>query len=174
MTDISDFIDDGTSLRILEDDLRRPVPPLPPNARAVISKVAADFGVPVALIVGRTRINRVVAARQEAMRRLHKLDLYSFPQIGRWFGRHHATVMHAIRGSKRAACNPLPLPPSPKKQPPKAQVKITAPPKKRIKIPDSPTDNWPVACLLHLWDLKQSGYPYAFGEPGRAGGRPLP
>lgn len=64
---------------------------------AIVCKVAKRTGVPARAIVSRSRTDEVFAARARAMRALRAMG-YSFPQIGKAFGRDHSTVIHAVRG----------------------------------------------------------------------------
>lgn len=62
----------------------------------ILLDVSWTSGVPVWDILGRGRCSRMVAARQEVMRRC-RLAGYSYPQIGKYLGRDHTTVLYAIR-----------------------------------------------------------------------------
>jgi len=70
---------------------------------AVIGGVSAETGISPAEILGDCREKPVYRARALAMYRLREikrddgLPKYSFPAIGRAFGRDHTTVMHAYR-----------------------------------------------------------------------------
>lgn len=101
-----------------------------------LAAVSAAFGVPVAEIVGRSRLGRVVAARQTACWLLRARPkpgglTRSFPEIGALLGgRDHSTVIYAMRrageraerfpdyaaalaalaGGVSAPCAPVPLP----------------------------------------------------------------
>jgi len=46
---------------------------------------------------GKTRIREAVSARQIMMSILREYTAMSFPEIGSYFNRDHATVMHSIR-----------------------------------------------------------------------------
>jgi hypothetical protein len=83
------------SVAIIEADLRRDIPILPPFVRDTVTDVAKAHGVPAVLIFGRTRASRAVRARHEVWRRLVESGRYSSVQIGRWFGRCHGTVLYA-------------------------------------------------------------------------------
>lgn len=64
---------------------------------AIVAKVARRTALPAGAILGRGRTAEVAAARHRAMRALRAMG-YSFPEIGRAFGRDHSTVIHAVRG----------------------------------------------------------------------------
>lgn len=77
---------------------------LPPNREgrvpAIIEETAGYFGVSVREIMGRSRSKSVASARKEAMRKVRELG-FSYPEIGRMFGRDHTTVVSACRGKNR-------------------------------------------------------------------------
>lgn len=80
---------------------------LPPNhwtvvAAETVDAVATEYGVTREEIVGRSRMNRVVAARRIAMIRLRKLDL-SLAEIGALLGRDHTSIATVIRRMREAA-----------------------------------------------------------------------
>ena len=63
----------------------------------ILSRVARERNVTVALIKGETRARHVVTARHQAAYEMSKLGL-SLPKIGRLLGgRDHTTILHAIR-----------------------------------------------------------------------------
>ena len=45
----------------------------------------------------------IAHARQDAMRRIREALGYSYPRIGRFFGRDHTTVVHGVRASAARA-----------------------------------------------------------------------
>ena len=72
-------------------------------ARAILQQTAADHGLPVAVMLQRSRSPDRVAARFDAMRRLRavtRLDgrpRFSLPQIGEMLGLHHTSVLNGLR-----------------------------------------------------------------------------
>lgn len=64
---------------------------------AIIGLAAARFRVDAAVILSRRHHKRVVRARYVAIYLVTRLTGDSFMRIGRAFGRHHATVIHAVR-----------------------------------------------------------------------------
>ena len=82
--------------------------PVPASIYAIKARIAAEHGVTIAEIDGRSRRRRIVIARWAAIRAVQEeRPGYSFPQIGRAFGRDHSTIMHALgliprRGASRA------------------------------------------------------------------------
>lgn len=71
----------------------------------LLRQVAAEHRVAYRQVIGE-KTKPSVAARHDAMRRLRSHVLctgqpISFPTIGRWFGRHHTTVMNACGACKK-------------------------------------------------------------------------
>jgi len=65
--------------------------------RLIIAEEAARAGIAVEDLLGPLRRRKIVDARYAAMRRIHRAYPHkSYPEIGRLFGRHHATVMYAL------------------------------------------------------------------------------
>jgi chromosomal replication initiator protein len=61
-------------------------------------RVAADFGVSRAELVGSTRAATPVRARQVAIYLTRELTDLSLPQIGRLYGgRDHSTILNSVR-----------------------------------------------------------------------------
>ncbi len=72
---------------------------IPDQARDVIRRVAADFHIPLDLIMGKCRWRDVVLARAEAARRL-RLRGYSSPKIGAMLGKDHTTILFYLGNGK--------------------------------------------------------------------------
>jgi hypothetical protein len=72
------------------------------DVETVLVEVAAESGVSVDELLGRSRQKYVVWARQRAMLRLRKGG-WSLPAIGRVFGRDHTTVLYGVRKMEDAA-----------------------------------------------------------------------
>jgi hypothetical protein len=74
-----------------------------PIARAILQQTAADHGLPVAVMLEKSRSPDRVAARFDAMRRLRSITRldgkprFSLPQIGAVLGMHHTTVLNGLR-----------------------------------------------------------------------------
>lgn len=66
-------------------------------AKAVLSEVCAKHNVAVHHVMSKRRSRHVVAARHEVCWRLREETNWSLPQIGRFLGRDHTSVMHACR-----------------------------------------------------------------------------
>jgi hypothetical protein len=71
---------------------------------SIVADVAAAHRLPVADLMGLSRLKGVVVARQEAMWRIRQVmwadgvtHRYTLPQIGRHFSRDHTTVIHACK-----------------------------------------------------------------------------
>ena len=70
--------------------------------RLIIAEEAERAGIGVDELLGSRRLRAIVCARYAAMRRIHRAYPHkSYPEIGRIFGRHHATVMYALGASRR-------------------------------------------------------------------------
>ena len=72
-----------------------------PRVHAVAGHVAGRYNVPLAKLCGRERAASVVVPRQVAMYCARKFTNASFPEIGRYFGRDHATVISAVAAVRR-------------------------------------------------------------------------
>jgi hypothetical protein len=67
------------------------------EARAVIKRVARDFGLTLADLRAHDRSPRMVRIRWEAARAAGEETDASLPQIGRILYRDHTTVLHGLR-----------------------------------------------------------------------------
>lgn len=82
----------GSLLIKLEDS------PLTP----IVNQVCEETGVPISLMMGNTRKDRAVYARQLAIYRCRKETSRPLPEIGDFFGmRERSTIAHAIRCMER-------------------------------------------------------------------------
>ena len=61
----------------------------------VIRDVSERWHVPVAMIVGPSRAQRVYAARKAVIAELDRMG-WSCSRIGRRLGRHHTTIMYSL------------------------------------------------------------------------------
>lgn len=68
---------------------------IPEDSGGVVQFIAAQFQIDPALVYGRERTAHVVEVRHIAIAVLHRLGLYP-AQLGRHFGRDHATICHAL------------------------------------------------------------------------------
>ena len=67
------------------------------SPQTIIETVAATYGFTVEALIGPSRTRPLVTARQVAMYLTRQLTDYSYPAIGRVFGkRDHTTVIHAV------------------------------------------------------------------------------
>jgi chromosomal replication initiation ATPase DnaA len=73
-----------------------PLPVKRHRMAVIIETVSAETGISSEEILGRGRCAHVALARQYAMWKCREQG-YSFPLIGRVFGRDHSTVMHGCR-----------------------------------------------------------------------------
>ena len=79
------------------EDLARHHRIVPDLVRQIVSSVAVEYEVRARDIFGRSHRQIIYAARRAAMIRVREATDASLPQIGRWFGRDHTSVLHAIR-----------------------------------------------------------------------------
>jgi chromosomal replication initiator protein len=67
------------------------------SPQMILDTVSASYGFPVEALIGPSRTRPLVTARQVAMYLTRELTDYSYPAIGRVFGkRDHTTVIHAV------------------------------------------------------------------------------
>lgn len=79
----------------------RMVDPLAHLPRSIIRRVAAQYGLTYADIVGRDMFSHVVHARHEAIRAVHEAHpTYALNKLGRIFDRDHTSIINALRGPK--------------------------------------------------------------------------
>lgn len=70
---------------------------MPEWARNMVREVSHRHAVPVREIFSPNKTRLVVAARREAIYRLKfEKPSLSAAKLGRWFGRDHSTILHAI------------------------------------------------------------------------------
>jgi chromosomal replication initiation ATPase DnaA len=71
---------------------------------AIVADEAVKAGIGSSDIFGPCRLARIVRARHGAMKRVHEaLPDKSYPELGRIFGRNHASVMYALGAYRRKA-----------------------------------------------------------------------
>ena len=76
---------------------------IPDRVVAIMCNVAKAHGVSPADILGRRTLAKISKARREAMYAVRALEWGaagappSYPQIGRWFGRDHTTIVVACQ-----------------------------------------------------------------------------
>lgn len=86
---------------------------MPRWARDIAIEVAARYQVPLAAIVGPSRKRTAVVPRNEAFYLIKTTisptngDFPSYPQVAKWFGRDHTTVLYGAR--RHAKLHDLPL-----------------------------------------------------------------
>jgi chromosomal replication initiator protein len=87
-----------TDVELVREALRDGHPRLPHvPPEAVISLVARHFGLRTRQLHSRSRSPRIATPRQIAIYLLRRHCGLSYPEIGRRFGRHHTTAIHACR-----------------------------------------------------------------------------
>lgn len=85
-------------LRLAEEVVVHVVDVAPQEIRIenILDVVSAEFGVSDKVILGNSRQQTVSTARQVAMYLAKKLTSQSYVEIGNYFNRTHATVLHAV------------------------------------------------------------------------------
>ena len=68
-----------------------------PAIAAIQARVADRYGVDLSEMLSHRKARKTVRPRQVAMYLAKQMTPCSLPVIGRAFGRHHTTVMHAVR-----------------------------------------------------------------------------
>lgn len=68
--------------------------------QSIVRQVAERHGVPVHHVLGVSRSPEHVKPRTEAMYLIRETGRFSYPQIGRFFGRDHSAVIAAVRRHK--------------------------------------------------------------------------
>lgn len=69
----------------------------------IAASEAGRAGITTDQLMGRSSARLIAHARQDAMRRIREALGYSYPRIGRFFGRDHTTVVHGVRASAARA-----------------------------------------------------------------------
>ena len=74
----------------------------PGTMSQIVREVAEAHSIPLEVLMGRSKLKGVCAARHEAMWMIRQLQrngkpAWSYPAIGRFFGRDHATAINAVR-----------------------------------------------------------------------------
>jgi chromosomal replication initiator protein len=87
----------------LERGHERALEPLHPHTRpslnAVAQAIAAEYGLPMATVLGRSRYAHVAHARQALYAALRAQGL-SLPAIGRFMQRDHTTILYGIQAHR--------------------------------------------------------------------------
>lgn len=75
------------------------------SMRQIAELVCMWYGVTIDQLRGQSRMDVCVHPRQCAMYWMRRAGGWSYPQIGRFFGRDHTTVLHGVRehAKRRAA-----------------------------------------------------------------------
>lgn len=72
-----------------------------PTAHQILARVSKRHGVGVKDIRGPIRMARIIAARHDAIREIHRLTDLSSVAIGRIVNKDHTTVLHVLRRTAR-------------------------------------------------------------------------
>ena len=76
--------------------------PMPERFQAIVREVAEERVVPVDVLFTRQRRSGATEARRAAYAKVRATPLVtgrlpSYPQIGRWFGREHSTILAGVK-----------------------------------------------------------------------------
>ena len=71
----------------------------------ILDEVAVRYRVPPSDILSDRRNREITLPRQMAMYLIREMLSYSTPRIGQFFGRHHSTVMYALRQADKLAAS---------------------------------------------------------------------
>ena len=72
------------------------------GALGLAAKLAAEYHVPMAKVIGRDRHKTAAAARHHLWALIHGTLVMSYPEVAEIFGVDHTTVMAAIRKRERS------------------------------------------------------------------------
>lgn len=64
------------------------------NWRRIVYEVCKQRGVEYEIVLGKNMKPKYCEARFECWFRIHEETTYSYPQIGKFFGRDHTTILH--------------------------------------------------------------------------------
>jgi chromosomal replication initiator protein len=73
-----------------------------PQMRTIAAAVAERHGLTVSDLCGPSSACRVSRARHEAMWEIRRRTAKSLPVMGRFFNRHHTTILYGIRAFERS------------------------------------------------------------------------
>jgi chromosomal replication initiator protein len=68
-----------------------------PIVEELVARIAAEYGITAEEVFGPSRDTTVMRIRRTAMRQARELYKFSYPELGRFFGRNHRSVMSAIK-----------------------------------------------------------------------------
>lgn len=69
---------------------------LPPRIRTICQVFAQEHAISIADLVGKSQSKNIVMARRKAIHALRRTGL-SLPEIARYVGKHHTSVLSALR-----------------------------------------------------------------------------
>jgi chromosomal replication initiator protein len=78
-------------------DVLRETPGLKPTANLIIEEVASFYDIEPDALRSNSRRKDTLTPRQVAMYVMREMTGMSLPEIGREFGKDHATVLHAVK-----------------------------------------------------------------------------
>jgi chromosomal replication initiator protein len=88
-------VDDVTAGRAIRE-LIRAADDLAPSADVIVEETAKFYDLDPKLLLGSSRKASIVLARQVSMYIVRSMTNMSLPEMGKFYGMHHTTVMHSV------------------------------------------------------------------------------
>jgi chromosomal replication initiator protein len=88
-------VDDVTAGRAIRE-LIRAADDLAPSADVIVEETAKFYDLDPMLLLGSSRKASIVLARQVSMYIVRSMTNMSLPEMGKFYGMHHTTVMHSV------------------------------------------------------------------------------
>lgn len=88
-------VDDIAAGRAIRE-LIRATNELTPSAEVILEETAKFYGLDPKLLLGNSRKANIVLARQVSMYIIRSLTNMSLPEMGKFYGMHHTTIMHSV------------------------------------------------------------------------------
>jgi len=86
-----------------------PMVPLRPGLKKIIEDVCVLNGVTLGAILSKAKDRKLVEARREVVIKA-RMEGYSLPMIGRALNKHHTSILHLLRTTKKLPPSALVLP----------------------------------------------------------------
>jgi chromosomal replication initiator protein len=94
-------VDDVTASRAIRE-LIRATDELTPSADVIVEETAKFYGLDSKSLLGNSRKANIVKARQVSMFIVRSMTNMSLPEMGKFYGMHHTTVMHSVEKIENA------------------------------------------------------------------------
>lgn len=92
---LGDDLDDITASRAIRE-LIQATDELTPSAEVILDETAKFYGLEAKVLLGSSRKANIVLARQVSMFIIRSMTNMSLPEMGKFYGMHHTTVMHSV------------------------------------------------------------------------------